>query len=341
MPARAPTILLLLLLALVAVSLGHLFTGDMTGGLHWPDSPDIWAIRLRRLATAGVVGGSLALAGVLLQAMLRNPLAAPDLLGVTSGAGLGVSVMGYVAAATATAGAGTFAAMLHTMAESPWARTLWAGLGAALALKLVLAWTARRGGIDVVAMVLVGVIVGMTFGGLTLLLHHLMPDRGASARAWFFGSVDESAPTGLLVAGALGMVASLAAAWRVGRAIDAASLSEDESRSVGVRLGRLRLLLFSASGVLATFAVLLAGPIGFVGLIVPHAVRLLLGPHHRPLAIGATLAGAAVLIAADAAVSAWPLDRGGRMPVGVVMAIVGGPCFLLLLRSTLRRGLPE
>lgn len=182
------------------------------------------------------------------------------------------------------------------------------------------------------------VVVGMTCAGLTLLLHYLLPDRGVSARAWFFGSVNESTPDGLLVLAAAALLVCLVGAWRVGGAIDAACLGEDEARSVGVRLGRLRLLLFAASGLLAIFAVVLAGPIGFVGLIVPHAVRLVLGPRHRPLLVAATIAGAAVLILADGSVSALPLSRGGRLPVGVVMAIVGGPCFLILLRSTLRRG---
>lgn len=344
MPRRTPILIALLALALVAIALGHLCTGDVLGGLHWPESPDVLAIRLRRLLIAGIVGGSLALAGVLLQAMLRNPLASPDLLGVTAGAGLGVSVMAYLAAPLAGAAVGAAAVAtqsaptpLASFAATPLAQTLGAGIGAAVTLKLVLAWTTRRGGIDVVSLVLVGVIVGMTCGGLTLLLHHLLPDRGVNARAWFFGSVNESTPTGLLVLAGLVLAACLAMSLHLGRSIDAACLAEDEARSVGVRLGRLRFLLFSASGLLATFAVLLAGPIGFVGLIVPHAIRMILGPHHRPLVLAATIAGAAVLIAADGAVSALPLSRGGRLPVGVVMAIVGGPCFLILLRSTLRR----
>ncbi|VAX36975.1 hypothetical protein MNBD_PLANCTO03-1250, partial [hydrothermal vent metagenome] len=236
--------------------------------------------------------------------------------------------------------AATFAASLATghTAAGPATQTLAALLGAGLTLGVILAWTHRRGGIDIISLVLVGVIVGMTCSGATLLLHHLLPDRGVNARAWFFGSINESTPGSLLLVCALALGLCLTVSLFSARAIDAACLAEDESRAVGVRLGRLRLLLFGASGVLATVAVVLAGPIGFVGLIIPHAVRMVLGPHHRGLLLGATLAGAATLIAADAAVSAFPLARGGRLPLGVVMAIVGGPLFLLLLRSTLRRG---
>lgn len=324
MHTRSLAILILLALLLGLVAVAHLFTGDARGGLHWPEDWAFAAIRLRRLAIAATVGGSLALAGVLLQALLRNPLASPDLLGVTSGAGLGVAVASFVA-------------MQAGASAGPAAQSLAALAGAAGTLAIILAWTHRRGGIDVVSMVLVGVIVGMTSAGLTLLLHHLMPDRGVAARAWFFGSINESTSPAMLATAAGLLAAGLGASLFLGREIDAACLGEDEARSVGVRLARLRFVLFGVSGLLATAAVLLAGPIGFVGLIVPHAVRLVLGPRHRPLLVGATLAGAAVVIAADATVSAFRFQEGGRVPVGVVMAIVGGPCFLLLLRSTLRR----
>lgn len=325
MTNRRVIIIALLAAILALAAAAHLLTGDLEGGLHWPESRAVLNLRLPRIVIAATVGGSLALAGVLLQALLRNPLASPDLLGVTSGAGLGVA-------------AATFSASLTGgyTAASPAAQTLAALLGAGLTLALILAWTQRRGGIDVVSLVLVGVIIGMTCSGLTLLLHHLLPDHGVVARTWYFGSIGEDLPDALIAVGAVALAACLALSLASARAIDAACLGEDESRSVGVRLGHLRLVLFAASGVLATSAVVLAGPIGFVGLIIPHAVRLVLGPHHRPLLIGATIAGAATLIAADAAVCAFPL-RAGRIPVGVVMAIVGGPLFLLLLRSTLRR----
>jgi iron complex transport system permease protein len=315
-------------LVVLAAAMGavHLGTGDVAGGFHWPESGEFLALRAGRLAIASVVGGSLALAGVLLQALLRNPLASPDLLGVTSGAGLGVAcatVMGSLLAGSATPG--------------PAVVTMAALAGACATLGLVLAWTLRRGGIDVVSLVLVGVIVGMTCSGATLLLHQLLPDGGVNARAWFLGSIDEDAPAGLIAAGAGALAASLALTLASARAIDAACLAEDEARSLGVRLARLRLLLFGAAGILTTMSVVLAGPIGFVGLVVPHAVRLTLGPHHGPLALGATLAGAAMVISADAAVSAFPLAHTGRMPLSVITAVLGGPVFLLLLRSMLRQ----
>jgi iron complex transport system permease protein len=325
--ANRRVIILASLAALLAIAaLAHLYTGDPKGGLHLPESREILDLRLPRIIIAAIVGGSLALAGVLLQALLRNPLASPDLLGVTSGAGLGVTVAAFAASLASEA-----------TAASPAVQTIAALLGAGMTLTVILLWTHRRGGIDVVGLVLVGVIVGMTCSGVTMLLHHLLPDRGVNARAWFFGSINEDLPNALLATCVLALGLCLVVSLASARAIDAACLGEDESRSVGVRLGRLRIVLFAASGVLATSAVVLAGPIGFVGLIVPHAVRMVLGPPPRPLLSGATRAGAAPVIAADAAVSAFPLDRGGRLPIGVVMAIIGGPLFLILLRSTLRR----
>lgn len=324
MKPRQAVILAALALLLVGLGAFHLSTGDAQGGLHWPESGEIAALRIPRLAIAGVVGASLAVAGVLLQAMLRNPLASPDLLGVTSGAGLGLTVS-------------VFAGFLINgqVGVAPAVQTVAALMGAGATLVCVLAWTHRRGGIDVVSLVLVGVIVGMTCSGLTLLLHHLLPDQGFSARAWFFGSINEDLGVWMIAGAALALAACLAVALTCSRQIDAACLAEDEARSIGVRLARLRMVLLVASGVLATVAVVLAGPIGFVGLIVPHAVRLVIGPHHKPLLVGATLGGACVVIATDAAVSLLPLGHG-RLPVGVVMAIVGGPAFLVLLRSLLR-----
>lgn len=326
MRPRQAVILTALAVLLALVAAAHLAVGDTLGGVHWPESWAVASLRLPRLVIASVVGGSLALAGVLLQALLRNPLASPDLLGVTSGAGLGVTVA-------------VFAASLATgaTAASPGAQTLAALVGSGLTLGLVLAWTHRRGGIDVVGLVLVGVIVGMTCSGVTVLLHHMLADKGLLARAWFFGSINEDLPGWLVLTAVVTLGVCLGITLASARAIDAACLAEDEARSIGVRLARLRLVLFAASGALATMAVVLAGPIGFVGLIVPHAVRLVLGPRHRPLALGAVLVGAATVTMADAAVTLLPLRVGGRLPIGVVMAIVGGPVFLVLLRSTLKR----
>jgi len=184
--------------------------------------------------------------------------------------------------------------------------------------------------------VLVGVIIALICGAGIQLVHHLLPDRGVSAVRWLVGSIDDDQNPARLALAAAICLASIIAAWRWAPWLDAASLSDDEAASVGVPLARVRALLLIASGGLATLAVLLAGPLGFVGLVAPHAARLLGGPGHRRLVWSAPLAGAALVLAADLGVRLIDTPTG-RVPLGVVTAVVGGPLFIaLLLRE--RRG---
>ncbi|MHC4141211.1 MAG: iron chelate uptake ABC transporter family permease subunit [Planctomycetota bacterium] len=118
----------------------------------------------------------------------------------------------------------------------------------------------------------------------------------------------------------------------MGRAMDAATLGDDEARSVGLALGRLRLWMFALAGALTAGAVALCGPIAFVGLIAPHATRLVLGPRHGRLVLGSALVGVALVVGADVSRQAIDLG-GGRMPIGVFTALIGGPAFIWLLRS--------
>ena len=116
----------------------------------------------------------------------------------------------------------------------------------------------------------------------------------------------------------------------MGRAMDAATLGDDEARSVGLAIGRLRLVMFVLAGALTAVTVALAGPIGFVGLIAPHAARLILGPHHGMLIVGAALCGVVLVVGSDVARQA--IDFGaGRMPIGIFTAVIGGPAFIYLL----------
>jgi iron complex transport system permease protein len=123
----------------------------------------------------------------------------------------------------------------------------------------------------------------------------------------------------------------------MGRVFDAASLGEDEARASGVPIGLVRAVQLIGAGVLTAGTIILAGPVGFVGLVCPHAARILLGPGHRTLIFGAALAGIALVVGADALVKALP-GPAGRVPVGVVTSLVGGPVFLvMLLRSRVGR----
>lgn len=295
-------------------------------GLELPrEGTGEWGLRLERLWSGLVVGGALGAAGVLLQSLLRNPLASPDLIGPSSGAALAVSIATY----------------LHGQASalSPVATGPAALVGALAVLAVVYGLSQRRGFVDPVSLVLIGVIVSIVCGALSMFFAELMgPNQRLLASRWTIGSLSDDTSTGVLAASTAVVALVVAGAAAIGPAMDVAALSEDEARASGVHLGWLRVALFVGSGVLAAAAVVLAGPIGFIGLISPHVVRLLAGPAHRTLVVGAAIAGAGLIVGADAGAHAFRLETG-RMPIGILTALVGGPVFILLLRTDpLRRG---
>lgn len=292
--------------------------GDGGATWGWPGLA-IGRFRLVAIAVGTIAGAALATSGLLLQALLRNPLASPYVLGLSSGAALGVMLAIWVGATRGVAipEAGHAAPAL---------------LGALAALGVVYLLGQRRGWIDPLALLLVGVVVSSICAALILGLQHLVPHglKGDFV-VWMTGHVRQGAPTAALVVAGSATLLGVGAAALLGPAMDAATLGDDEARSVGLDLPRLRLALFALAGLLAAVAVALAGPIGFVGLVAPHAARLLVGPAHRTLVVASALAGAALLVGADVATQALPIG-GGRLPAGVFTALLGGPAFLWLLR---------
>ena len=318
----------LLCLAAILICLFRMLVDHPPDGefsLAWPG--EAW-IEFRRTAmfTAAIVGGSLGLAGALLQSMLRNPLASPFILGVSSGAGLGLMVsawMSYIAVGSAMAlpGDGSIAAMI----------------GAAGALSVVYLLGQRKGWPDPVALVLVGVIVSTIAAGGMMFFQHLVPTglRGAFA-TWLMGTIPEVMPAWRLwVYGGICM-ACWACCQSLAPQLDASLMGDDEAESSGVDLGKLRLLLLGCSGILTAIAVSIAGPIAFIGLVAPHMARLVLGGRHVVLLPGAVLCGIILLVGADVLRQAIDLG-GGRMPVGVLTTVCGGLVFLVLLRVEMRR----
>lgn len=306
-------------LAAVALRLG---VGE--GGWAWPRDADVWGLRGPRVAAGLIVGAALATAGVMLQCLLRNPLASPDLLGLSSGAGLGVTLAAYAAYLAG----GTIA---PTSGNPPAAVA-----GALVALAAVYTLAQRRGRLEPVSLVLTGVMVSIICAASGMFVQHLLPDRGLAASRWMLGALDdEVTPPRLALTGGL-TVLGVAVGLACARWMDLASLADDEARALGLPLTRLRVVLFVTSGVLTAAAVVLAGPVGFVGLVCPHAVRLAAGPSHRTLVLGSALAGAALVVLADAGVKALRLPSG-RLPIGVVTALIGGPVFIAMLRAQVRR----
>ncbi len=316
----APVLLLLALGVALAAALRLLVGGSRFGGVHLAWSPDTTILTLRSLAAAAaaVVGAALGLAGAQLQALLRNPLASPDLLGMSAGSGFAI-------------------VLASLLAGGIWiAPAIPATLGALATLAIVYAVAQRRGQIEPVSLVLVGVIVAVMLAAATLAAQSLMPRETAySASRWMLGAINADLRWWEIASCAALLLLALAISIWLAPLVDGAAFSDDEAHSIGVPLPRLRLALFLVSGTLTAACVVLAGPVGFVGLVCPHVVRLLIGPTHRALAIGSALAGATMLILADVLVE-LVVVRTGRLPIGVLTALIGGPVFLVLLRREMR-----
>jgi iron complex transport system permease protein len=317
------------LIALAAMAAGMAGLRLVIGqGFDPAPTLEVLELRAGRAAIGLTVGAALSVAGVLLQALLRNPLASPYVVGISSGAALGVMLnmtvgAGLAAALGLAAGAGDHLAAM---------------LGATATMAVVYLLGQKRGRLDPLGLLLVGVIVNAINGAAMMFLNYMAgPTMRGQMSLWMLGYLSDNAGWPLTFWVACSTAAGTAGAWAMGRSMDLATFSDAEAHSLGVRLSRLRLAMFLVSGLLVSGSVVLAGPIGFVGLICPHLVRLLIGPGHRPLILGSACAGAALVIGADIAVKL--LDRGqGLMPIGILTAMIGGPVFLLMLRPQLGRG---
>ncbi|MCJ7544428.1 MAG: iron ABC transporter permease [Phycisphaerae bacterium] len=279
------------------------------------------------MAAAATAGGALAAAGLALQALLRNPLADPYILGVCTGAGVGVLVGGVLSASLGLAG---------------WVSTpILALAGAAATCLAVYGIAQRHGHLDPFVLLLSGVIVNVFNGALMLaILLVANPNEIIHFVGWGMGQIRDTTDSGVLAVCAVATVAGAAVLGVRGAAFNALGLGDDVAASIGVHVKRLRAETFAIAALITAAAVALAGPVGFVGLIVPHVCRLLLGPDHRRLAVWCGGVGAVFLMLADTlcrTVGEWV--GVGAVPVGVITALVGGPFFIVLLRRRSREGL--
>ncbi|MFA9479681.1 FecCD family ABC transporter permease [Phycisphaerales bacterium AB-hyl4] len=325
---RRAIILITLLTALAAVALFRLAVGWSSLGLPaGEDAALIWQIRLYRVAIAATVGAALAVAGVALQTLLRNPLAEPYILGLSTGAAAGVMAQSL---------------LFYYMGIALGASHLGALVGATASMLIVFLASRRHGVLDPLGLLLTGVVLGTINGAIIMLLNYLAGPGGIrdDLMRWMMGYLNESTGGLSLAIVAVVTLVGIASLLAMHRAMDVATLSESEARSLGVPLPGLRTLLFLTASVLAAGAVVLAGPIAFVGLICPHLGRILLGPRHGPLIIASAILGATLIIAADVAAALIALVGPGigLMPIGIFTAIIGGPVFLWMLRPHLGRG---
>lgn len=289
-------------------------------GLH-PESLDasLLQLRLQRASVAFVTGSSLALAGVMMQALLRNPLADPYILGVSGGASVG-------------------ALLAISCYASVWMVDMSAFGGAMLicALLYVLARRDLRSGIvesNASLLLLSGVIIATGCGAAVTLMLTIVPDgRLRGMVFWLMGDLSgaEARWSSWVI-----LIGAIVFALRQSRAVNVLAMHADSARTLGISNGRLSSQLFFVSALLTASAVSNAGSIGFVGLIVPHACRFALGSDHRLLFPATALAGGSLLVLADTL--ARTVLAPSQLPVGVITALIGVPAFLLQLHQVRRR----
>jgi len=269
----------------------------------------LWQLRLPRAVAGATVGAALGISGSVLQGILRNSLANPYLLGISAGAGL-VAV-----------------AMVALGSLQPWI-PLGAWIGAILTATLVWGLARRPDGVAVERLVLAGVAVSSLFGAIQTVLLLLSDDgRIQQALSWIIGSLNGRGWSELQIAAPYMLVAAIAACW-LARYLNVLALGDEMAMGLGVSLERSRFLSVGSATMLAASAVSIAGLIGFVGLIVPHGVRLLLrSSDYRAVVPLSALGGALVLMLAD-----WVSRLGAvELPVGAVTALLGSPAFIALL----------
>lgn len=292
-------------------------------GLSSGDVPDVHRtvvaeIRLPRILLAVAVGGSLGMCGAALQGVFANPLADPGLIGTSSGAALG-AVLGIVS------GFGSVGS---------WSTPVFAFTGAVVVTALVYRVARHDGRTEVVTLVLTGIAVNAMVVAAIGYLTYLADDQELrSIVFWQLGSM-AAARWGSVLVGFVFLGLGLVVLPKLTRSLDLLALGENEARHLGVDTERLRRVVMLVSALVVGAAVAVAGIIAFVGLVVPHLIRLVAGPGHRLLVPASVLGGALLLVAAD--VVARTVVEPAELPLGVLTSAVGGVFFLWLLLATRR-----
>jgi iron complex transport system permease protein len=300
---------------IVGILLDHLGIGTDIEFSRQQDAV-VWAIRMPRVLLAMLVGGALAISGAVLQGIFRNPLADPSLIGVSSGAAFG-------AVAAIVSGASTFGLMTTPIA---------AFAGGILITLLVWSLSRRNGRIDTVTLILVGVAMNSIIGAAMGMLNYIADDEQLRAVVfWSLGSLGGATWRNTLAIMPL-ILAGLIILPRRARDLNLLVLGEREARHLGVDVDRTRFLLIVVVALTTAAAVSFAGIIGFVGLIIPHLIRLVAGPDHRVLLPASALAGASLLVLTD--LLSRTIVAPAELPIGVLTALIGAPIFLFLLLRT-------
>ena len=308
MTRTIPLIIGLAVAAIVTIVLCT-FTGPAGFGFvsTTPGAADIvGSIRLPRVLAAFFVGASLALAGAAMQALFKNPMADPYILGTSSGGALGASI------AIVFLG-GIFVPVFA-----------WAG--AVVAIFIVWLIAARKGVISVETLLLTGIAVSFFFAAVVSFLIAIAGENVHQILFWLMGGFWNASPSDAILAAGILVPAGLVLFF-MGRDLNALSLGEETAAHLGIDAGRIRWTVLGASTLLVAGAVSVAGSIGFIGLVTPHIVRMLLGPDNRVVIPACVLAGGILLVVSDTITRTFFSD----LPVGIITAFIGAPFFIWLI----------
>ncbi|SIS02076.1 iron ABC transporter permease [Microbacterium sp. RURRCA19A] len=305
--------------AVRSVGLGFLSVAPGTPVAHVNGEATLWLIRMPRLLMAVLVGAALAVAGVVMQGVFRNPLAEPGVIGISSGAAVGASA----------------SIVFGLTFLGPLTLPVLAFAGGLAAIAVVYASARADGRTEVVTLVLTGIAVNAVGGAAIALFTYLgSTQQREQIVFWQLGSLNGTRWDDLAVVAPLAVVGIVACLFFAG-SLDLLALGERQAEHLGVRVERLRVVAIVVIALLTCAAVAFCGIIGFVGLVVPHLMRMVLGPGHRLLLPASALGGAVLLVAAD--LVARTIVPGSELPIGMLTALIGGPFFFWLLRRTRRR----
>lgn len=298
---------------------GWLSVPSGAGMTHVNGEATLWLVRLPRLFMAVLVGASLATAGAVMQGVFRNPLAEPGVIGISSGAAVGASAV----------------IVFGLSFAGPLTLPLFAFLGG-LAATIVVYTSARADGrTEVVTLVLTGIAVNAIGGAAIALFTYLGSTQEREQIVfWQLGSLNGTRWQDVAIVAPL-VAVGVAVCLLLSADLDLLALGERQAEHLGVRVERLRVVAIVVIALLTGAAVAFCGIIGFVGLVVPHLMRMLLGPGHRLLLPASALGGAVLLVAAD--LVARTVVPNSELPIGMITALIGGPFFFWLLRRTRRR----
>ena len=313
-------LLMLVTLVLVGASQGALkITFASLQDAHYRD---IWLnIRLPRVLLAVLVGGALATAGVIMQGLFRNPMADPGLLGVSSGSALmvGVAIIFPVSLPAAF--------LLYE-------QMIFAVVGSLVVCAVIFLISLRHQHGGMIQLLLAGIAINALCGAAIGILSYVGDEQQLrQLTLWMMGSLGQAQWPTLLVAASFALPAMVATAW-LATTLNLLQLGDEEAHYLGVNVKRKRQLLLLLSSLLVGAAVSVSGVIGFIGLVIPHLIRMTIGADHRWLLPCSTLAGACLLLVADTL--ARTLVQPAEMPVGLLTSLIGGPYFLWLILRTRR-----